>query len=199
MTHVFIDEVHERDALVDFLLVIIRDRLLPARPDLKVVLMSATTDTALFVNYFAKGKKANIPRGGVGGVRGAIATTAATVDTAMVVPATPVSGRVSETPAMHISGRTFPVACYRLESIRSLVEQKDDLGIHTHLAHGTGAANLEVPGGEASETSAYMDPDAGDTAGAGGASRGAGKDGGGGGDTDDSSGESSDDDDDEKT
>ncbi|CAN0476556.1 unnamed protein product, partial [Hapterophycus canaliculatus] len=34
-------QVHERDLLADFLLVILRD-LLPKRPDLRVVLMSAT-------------------------------------------------------------------------------------------------------------------------------------------------------------
>ena len=35
----------------DFLLVVLRD-LLPRRPDLKIVLMSATLDAELFAGYF---------------------------------------------------------------------------------------------------------------------------------------------------
>ncbi|KAK3254708.1 hypothetical protein CYMTET_36081, partial [Cymbomonas tetramitiformis] len=51
VSHVIVDEVHERDLNSDFLLVILRD-LLVARPDIKVVCMSATVNASLFSQYF---------------------------------------------------------------------------------------------------------------------------------------------------
>ncbi|KAJ9592058.1 hypothetical protein L9F63_001397, partial [Diploptera punctata] len=51
VTHIIVDEVHERSEESDFLLLILRD-LLPQRPDLKVILMSATLNANLFSNYF---------------------------------------------------------------------------------------------------------------------------------------------------
>lgn len=47
MTHVFVDEVHERDKFSDFLLIALRDAL-PRHKELKLVLMSATMDTQIF-------------------------------------------------------------------------------------------------------------------------------------------------------
>lgn len=52
VTHIIVDEVHERGVETDFLLAVLRS-LLPFRPDLKVVLMSATMDAAAFATYFA--------------------------------------------------------------------------------------------------------------------------------------------------
>ncbi|KAI2615956.1 P-loop containing nucleoside triphosphate hydrolase protein [Hypoxylon sp. NC1633] len=51
VSHVVIDEVHERSLDTDFLLSIIRD-VLKRRKDLKLVLMSATLDAATFQDYF---------------------------------------------------------------------------------------------------------------------------------------------------
>lgn len=51
VTHLIIDEVHERDRFVDFLLGVIRTRL-PRLPKLKLILMSAALDTSVFSNYF---------------------------------------------------------------------------------------------------------------------------------------------------
>jgi ATP-dependent RNA helicase A len=51
VSHVIIDEIHERDINTDFLLVLVRD-MLNIYPELKVVLMSATIDTSLFADYF---------------------------------------------------------------------------------------------------------------------------------------------------
>ena len=45
ITHVIVDEVHERQQQTDVLLVILRQLINTKRPDLKVVLMSATMDT----------------------------------------------------------------------------------------------------------------------------------------------------------
>lgn len=50
-THIVIDEVHERDKYTEFLLIRLRD-LLPLRPDLRLVLMSATLQTEVLMNYF---------------------------------------------------------------------------------------------------------------------------------------------------
>ena len=44
-------QVHERHLTGDFLLGILR-ALLPQRPDLRLVLMSATINTAMFADYF---------------------------------------------------------------------------------------------------------------------------------------------------
>ncbi|KAG0323991.1 ATP-dependent RNA helicase dhx29 [Dissophora globulifera] len=51
VTHLVIDEVHERTLESDFLLIILK-KLLPRRPDLKLILMSATVDSARFSEYF---------------------------------------------------------------------------------------------------------------------------------------------------
>ncbi|KAH3859109.1 hypothetical protein DPMN_101756 [Dreissena polymorpha] len=51
ITHLIIDEVHERSEESDFLLMYLRD-MLPRRPDLKVILMSATLNAQLFSQYF---------------------------------------------------------------------------------------------------------------------------------------------------
>jgi HrpA-like RNA helicase len=51
-THIIVDEVHERSVETDFLLAVLR-RVLPARPDVKVLLMSATMDAGAFARYFA--------------------------------------------------------------------------------------------------------------------------------------------------
>ncbi|RKP15490.1 P-loop containing nucleoside triphosphate hydrolase protein [Piptocephalis cylindrospora] len=58
VSHVVVDEVHERDMGVDFLLVVLR-RLLASRveaglPAVKVILMSATVETGLFASYFSR-------------------------------------------------------------------------------------------------------------------------------------------------
>ncbi|XP_015579120.2 DExH-box ATP-dependent RNA helicase DExH5, mitochondrial isoform X2 [Ricinus communis] len=51
ITHVIVDEIHERGMNEDFLLIVLKD-LLPHRPDLRLILMSATLDAELFSSYF---------------------------------------------------------------------------------------------------------------------------------------------------
>ncbi|XP_061189773.1 ATP-dependent RNA helicase A-like isoform X2 [Saccostrea echinata] len=53
ISHVIVDEIHERDINTDFLLVLLRD-MVQAYPQLRVILMSATVDTTLFSEYFGK-------------------------------------------------------------------------------------------------------------------------------------------------
>ena len=50
-THVVIDEIHERDKYTEFLLVALRD-MLPKRPDMRVVLMSATLQIQTLAEYW---------------------------------------------------------------------------------------------------------------------------------------------------
>lgn len=52
VSHVVIDEVHERSLDTDFLLVLLRN-VLQKRKDLKLVLMSATLDAQMFESYFS--------------------------------------------------------------------------------------------------------------------------------------------------
>ena len=88
ISHLIIDEVHERDMLVDFLLIILKktiaQRAAIGRLTPKVVLMSATIDTELFASYF----KSDVT--GKGG---------------------------SNCPTLSVPGRTFPVKEQYLEDI----------------------------------------------------------------------------------
>ncbi|CAN0384153.1 unnamed protein product, partial [Ectocarpus sp. 12 AP-2014] len=60
VTHVILDEVHERTVDSDFLIIILRDLVLQ-RKDLTLVLMSATLNADLFSDYFSQAPKLNIP------------------------------------------------------------------------------------------------------------------------------------------
>lgn len=51
ISHVIIDEVHERGVESDFLLVLLRD-VLPQQPSLRIILMSATIDATTISSYF---------------------------------------------------------------------------------------------------------------------------------------------------
>ncbi|KAM9719884.1 LOW QUALITY PROTEIN: ATP-dependent RNA helicase A-like [Menidia menidia] len=52
ISHVIVDEIHERDINTDFLLVVLRD-VVQVFPELRLVLMSATIDTSMFSEYFS--------------------------------------------------------------------------------------------------------------------------------------------------
>ncbi|KAK7867141.1 hypothetical protein R5R35_005856 [Gryllus longicercus] len=51
VSHVIVDEIHERDVNSDFIMVVLRD-MIHTYPDLRLILMSATIDTSLFSKYF---------------------------------------------------------------------------------------------------------------------------------------------------
>jgi HrpA-like RNA helicase len=53
ISHVILDEVHERDIDIDFVMILIK-HILRNHPNLKLILMSATISTELFANYFSK-------------------------------------------------------------------------------------------------------------------------------------------------
>ena len=51
MSHVIVDEVHERDINSDFLLILLRE-IVRAGVNVKVLLMSASVNAKLYVDYF---------------------------------------------------------------------------------------------------------------------------------------------------
>jgi ATP-dependent helicase HrpA len=87
---IIIDEAHERSLNIDFLLGYLH-RLLPKRPDLRLIITSATIDAERFARHFGSIHSRHIPCAVVGG------------DGTRSVPATD-SARVIE-----VSGRTYPV------------------------------------------------------------------------------------------
>ena len=80
-----IDEAHERSLNIDFILGYLR-QLLPRRPDLKVIITSATIDPERFSRHFA----------GSGGAEQAGGDERQTSDSAAA-------------PIIEVSGRTYPV------------------------------------------------------------------------------------------
>ncbi|VVC92989.1 unnamed protein product [Leptidea sinapis] len=60
VSHVLVDEVHERDADTDFALILLRD-MAHTYPDLRIILMSATVDTTLFSQYFGNCPVIEVP------------------------------------------------------------------------------------------------------------------------------------------
>jgi HrpA-like RNA helicase len=60
VSHIIIDEVHERSVEIDFLLVILK-QLLAQRKDMRVILMSATLNADTFSGYFGRAPMLSIP------------------------------------------------------------------------------------------------------------------------------------------
>jgi ATP-dependent helicase HrpA len=94
---IIIDEAHERSLNIDFLLGYLR-QLLPRRPDLKVIITSATIDAQRFADYFASAspaqgrtKPGDAPSGGSDDAQGEA------------------WGHKIPAPVIMVSGRMFPV------------------------------------------------------------------------------------------
>ncbi|KAG9449015.1 hypothetical protein H6P81_008980 [Aristolochia fimbriata] len=60
ISHVIVDEIHERGMNEDFLLIVLKE-LLPRRPELRLILMSATLNAELFSSYFGGAPTIHIP------------------------------------------------------------------------------------------------------------------------------------------
>ncbi|GAP85738.1 putative helicase associated domain-containing protein [Rosellinia necatrix] len=60
ITHLVLDEVHERTIDSDFLLIVLK-KLLEKRKNLKIILMSATVDAERFSNYLGRAPVLNVP------------------------------------------------------------------------------------------------------------------------------------------
>jgi HrpA-like RNA helicase len=61
LSHIIVDECHERQVEVDVLLIALRNILQTSRRDLKVILMSASIDPALFSNFFGGAPVVTVP------------------------------------------------------------------------------------------------------------------------------------------
>ena len=61
VTHIVVDEVHERQWQIDFLLIVLRKIIQTSRQDLKVILMSATLDANLFCSFFGDAPLVSVP------------------------------------------------------------------------------------------------------------------------------------------
>ncbi|ORY71417.1 P-loop containing nucleoside triphosphate hydrolase protein [Pseudomassariella vexata] len=88
VSHLIIDEVHERDRIIDFTLTILKkavaERLMQGLKVPRITLMSATLDTELFANYFKN-----------------------------IGP----DGEEFEAPVLSVPGRTFPVTERHLDAV----------------------------------------------------------------------------------
>ena len=102
ITHLVIDEVHERDIMIDYLLIILKrilkNRRLNGKPSVKVVLMSATMNTELFSGYFGRKDE---------------------------------DGNFIGCPHLSVPGRTFPVKEFYLEDIKEMLNaySREELGL----------------------------------------------------------------------
>ena len=105
VSHLIIDEVHERDMTIDFLMIVlkraIRTRRADGRSVPKVVLMSATLDMELFARYFSK---------------------------------TDGEGKIHPCPSLNVPGRTFPVKEKYLGSIMDEMLAKHRTSVKALLA-----------------------------------------------------------------
>ncbi|WP_329456655.1 ATP-dependent RNA helicase HrpA [Streptomyces sp. NBC_01497] len=109
---IIIDEAHERSLNIDFLLGYLA-QLLPRRPDLKLIITSATIDPERFARHF----------GAFAAVGPARATgSAGTPGTAPAADAAPAKDRSA--PIIEVSGRTYPVEV----RYRPLLEEEGDEG-----------------------------------------------------------------------
>ncbi|KAF5298687.1 hypothetical protein FQR65_LT09667 [Abscondita terminalis] len=60
VTHIIVDEIHERDKYTDFLLICLKQNMQFCK-ELKIILMSATADIKLFAGYFKGAKILHVP------------------------------------------------------------------------------------------------------------------------------------------
>jgi ATP-dependent RNA helicase DHX36 len=136
-THIVVDEVHERGVETDFLLAILK-RCLLHRPDVKVVLMSATMNEGVFAQYFAPVvQRGGEGRGGSSGGKGAAA-------------AAPASG----VPCIAIPGFVHPVQDMYLEAVLEGTGYRPvGAGVKELSSAAAAAAAAAVPGTGASSSS----------------------------------------------
>ena len=97
-----IDEAHERSLNIDFILGYLK-RLLPTRPDLKVIITSATIDPERFSKHFAGGESNKHSAGGESNKQSAGGESNKQGAGGEAGP------RSGDAPIIEVSGRTYPV------------------------------------------------------------------------------------------
>jgi len=95
---IIIDEAHERSLNIDFLMGYLR-RILPKRPDLRIIITSATIDAKRFAEFFGSVGNTALAAGSVDARSGEPAVSA--------VPLT--EADPPRVPVIEVSGRTYPV------------------------------------------------------------------------------------------
>eukprot|EP00026_Physarum_polycephalum_P000318 Phypoly_transcript_00318.p1 GENE.Phypoly_transcript_00318~~Phypoly_transcript_00318.p1 ORF type:complete len:1709 (+),score=182.92 Phypoly_transcript_00318:71-5197(+) len=109
-THIILDEVHERDLDTDFALVVIK-KLLTSYPTVRLILMSATFNCELFINYFPLQLCHKNPPLKYKLVEG---DTSRTKSNAGAVP-----------PLLSVGGHCYPVEVVYLENIVEILAKKN--------------------------------------------------------------------------
>ncbi len=120
-----IDEAHERSLNIDFLLGYLRT-ILPKRPDLRVIVTSATIDPKRFAEHFGGGSEEGELGGDTGGTPGVRGEEERAADRTAV--SAPLNGARSSTggvPIIEVSGRTYPVEV-RYRPLRSDDPDEED-------------------------------------------------------------------------
>ncbi len=106
-----IDEAHERSLNIDFILGYLK-RLLPTRPDLKVIITSATIDPERFSRHFAGGESSQQSAGGESGKRGGgaeLGQQSAGGESGKRGGGAELGQQSAGAPVIEVSGRTYPV------------------------------------------------------------------------------------------
>ncbi|SFC28910.1 ATP-dependent helicase HrpA [Nocardioides terrae] len=119
---IIIDEAHERSLNIDFLLGYLR-QLLPRRPDLKLIITSATIDPERFAEHFGLDSGGRVASASDLGGRvasasdlgGRVASASERIETRIETPA----------PIIEVSGRTYPVEV-RYRPLMELPESDDE-------------------------------------------------------------------------
>lgn len=128
VTHIVVDECHERDLDTDFLLTVLRD-LLPSRPALKIILMSATINAQIFKDYFSGCQAISIPG------------RTFPVTTYYVEHALEHTGFVVEPNGEYSRKDADELTSYEVQELRDVYERDEckaligDMSVSTHVIH----------------------------------------------------------------
>ena len=144
---IIVDEAHERSLNIDFILGYLA-RLLPSRPDLKVIITSATIDSARFAEHFGRAVS-QVPDADAGAGAGPGAGASADAGAASGADAgagagadadpAPPAAAWAPAPVIEVSGRTYPVEI----RYRPLLADDAPTAGPGHTPHGAGG---HVPG-----------------------------------------------------
>lgn len=128
-----IDEAHERSLNIDFLLGYLT-RLLPRRPDLKVIITSATIDSQRFARHFAPG-----------GPLPALVETDEAVD-GPLEPLDTDDAPAETAPVIEVTGRTFPVEIRYRPLVADGTKRGEEKDLVTGIVDAAKELTAEGPG-----------------------------------------------------